>query len=316
MHRPNREIVAFSLSAVDLFASALGAFMIVVVLLLPYFRNLTDVEARRQEARQHLEEVKLALAEANTALAKAAAAARAAEAVAEAAESKRDLARQKHDAAGQAAGGSAKAMAACATTRASLAIGALDVVLAVDTTGSMGGELSALRTEIGGIARVLDRIAGEVRIGVVAYRDDDGMTAGSYVTRTLPLVPVGGGLAAIEGFLGGLDAAGGGNCPEDVHKALTEAAGLSWRPDARRHIVVVGDAEAAPSDQPEAFTRARDFAATGGKVSAVFTSHPDSSCSMDQAGPFFRKLATEGQGRFVDGDGTVMEAVLMALLGK
>lgn len=315
MRRPSREIVAFSLSAVDLFASALGAFMVVVVLLMPYYRNLSDVEARRQEARQHLEEVRTTLAPSEAAKARAAAAAAAAEAEAEAAESKRDQVRLTRDAARAAGGGTAKAMAACAETRASLAIGALDLVVALDTTGSMGPEITALRTEMGGIARVLDRIAGDVRLGVVAYRDDDGLTPGSYVTRSLPLTPVSGGLAAIESFLGSLTAEGGGNCPEDVHTALAEASAMRWRSDARRHVVVVGDAEAEPADQPDAFARARAFAATGGKVSAVFTPHAGNSCPQDTAGPFFRKLATEGQGQYLDRDGTVMEAVLMALLG-
>ena len=39
MRRPNREIVIFSVSAIDLFASALGAFILLMMLLFPYYRN-------------------------------------------------------------------------------------------------------------------------------------------------------------------------------------------------------------------------------------------------------------------------------------
>ena len=42
MRRPNRDISIFSTSAVDLFASALGAFILLVMLLFPYYRNAGD----------------------------------------------------------------------------------------------------------------------------------------------------------------------------------------------------------------------------------------------------------------------------------
>lgn len=42
MRRPNRETAVFSTSAVDLFASALGAFILLVMLLFPYYRNAGD----------------------------------------------------------------------------------------------------------------------------------------------------------------------------------------------------------------------------------------------------------------------------------
>lgn len=39
MRRPNREINIFSMSALDLFASALGAFVLLTIILLPYYLN-------------------------------------------------------------------------------------------------------------------------------------------------------------------------------------------------------------------------------------------------------------------------------------
>ena len=46
MKKLNREINVFSMSALDLFASALGAFIILGVLLLPYFPNTGDSPER------------------------------------------------------------------------------------------------------------------------------------------------------------------------------------------------------------------------------------------------------------------------------
>jgi len=45
MRRPNREINIFSISAVDLFASALGAFILLVMLVFPYYKNEGDDNA-------------------------------------------------------------------------------------------------------------------------------------------------------------------------------------------------------------------------------------------------------------------------------
>jgi hypothetical protein len=48
MRRPNRETAVFSTSAVDLFASALGAFILLVMLLFPYYRNAGDDSAHAE----------------------------------------------------------------------------------------------------------------------------------------------------------------------------------------------------------------------------------------------------------------------------
>lgn len=45
MKRPDREITVFSTSAIDLFASALGAFILLVMLLFPYYRHGGEGEA-------------------------------------------------------------------------------------------------------------------------------------------------------------------------------------------------------------------------------------------------------------------------------
>lgn len=54
-HRKNREINIFSMSALDLFACALGAFFILMILLFPYYKKETDtkrlLQASQEEAR-------------------------------------------------------------------------------------------------------------------------------------------------------------------------------------------------------------------------------------------------------------------------
>ena len=54
MRRPNRDTTVFSTSAIDLFASALGAFILLVMILFPYYRNAGSDGAfsRTQEIQQ------------------------------------------------------------------------------------------------------------------------------------------------------------------------------------------------------------------------------------------------------------------------
>ena len=51
MRRLNRETTVFNTSAIDLFASALGAFILLVMILFPYYRNAgsDDAFSRTQE---------------------------------------------------------------------------------------------------------------------------------------------------------------------------------------------------------------------------------------------------------------------------
>ena len=73
MKRKSREISIFSMSALDLFASALGAFILIAVVIFPFFPNTGTAdqldldEARRQAAslKQELSEAEEALADAS-----------------------------------------------------------------------------------------------------------------------------------------------------------------------------------------------------------------------------------------------------------
>jgi von Willebrand factor type A domain len=54
MRRPSRETTVFTTSAIDLFASALGAFILLVMILFPYYRNAgsDDAYSRTQEIQE------------------------------------------------------------------------------------------------------------------------------------------------------------------------------------------------------------------------------------------------------------------------
>jgi len=54
MRRPNRDTAVFTTSAIDLFASALGAFILLVMILFPYYRNAgqDDAFSRTREIQE------------------------------------------------------------------------------------------------------------------------------------------------------------------------------------------------------------------------------------------------------------------------
>ncbi len=100
----------------------------------------------------------------------------------------------------------------------------LDLVLVVDTTGSMGDEIAFLQRELIGITRAAARKAPgvSIRYGLVAYRDrgDD------YVVQNYGFTDSSG---EMSGWLRGLSAGGGGDYPEAAAAALSAGVGLNWR---------------------------------------------------------------------------------------
>jgi len=117
------------------------------------------------------------------------------------------------------------------------AVDALDLVLVLDTTGSMGDEMAYLRAELGDIIARLKRDAGnlDVRIGLVVYRDEGD----NYVTRSFPLS---GDIGSVQAALDAQDADGGGDVPEAVDRAMQAAGRMQWRADAAKALLLVADA--------------------------------------------------------------------------
>jgi Mg-chelatase subunit ChlD len=116
----------------------------------------------------------------------------------------------------------------------------IEVVFVLDTTGSMSGLIQAAKEKIWSIASSLAQAQDkpEIRMGLVAYRDrgDD------YVTK---VVDLNADLDAMYATLMDFQAGGGGDGPESVNQALSDAVNrISWSADQNTYRVVflVGDA--------------------------------------------------------------------------
>ncbi len=118
----------------------------------------------------------------------------------------------------------------------------VEVVFALDTTGSMGDLIAAAKEKIWSIATTLagSDPAPEIRMGLVAYRD----RGDTYVTKVIPLS---NDLDSIYAALMDFKADGGGDGPESVNQALYDAVhGITWSqdPNAYKVVFLIGDAPA------------------------------------------------------------------------
>ncbi|WP_196139581.1 VWA domain-containing protein [Aliikangiella sp. G2MR2-5] len=116
----------------------------------------------------------------------------------------------------------------------------VELVFALDTTGSMSGLINASKEKIWSIASTMAQAqpAPEIRIGLVAYRD----RGDEYITKVIPLSS---DLDAVYAELLDFRAQGGGDGPESVNEALYKAVhAIQWSqdPTAYKTVFLVGDA--------------------------------------------------------------------------
>jgi len=115
----------------------------------------------------------------------------------------------------------------------------LDVLFVMDTTGSMGEEISRLTSTIEIIYANLNELKPRplVRFGLVLYKD----RGDEYITQVVPLTD---DLDAFQAELEEVSADGGGDSPEDLESALDDAVNkIAWNEGGLRMAFVVTDAE-------------------------------------------------------------------------
>ena len=169
----------------------------------------------------------------------------------------------------------------------------LDVVFAIDATGSMADEIDVVKAQV---LQMMKKVqSGQprpyVRFGLVAFRD----RGDAYVTRDYPLTA---DAEAIQKAVNELEADGGGDTPEAVNEALHVAIQeMNWNLDqkTRRLVFLIGDA-APHTDYANDYdyrTELKVARERGIKVHAW-------GCSgIDESGqPEFQEIAELGKGEF------------------
>lgn len=176
----------------------------------------------------------------------------------------------------------------------------IDVVFAVDTTGSMGGLIDSAKRTVWSIATHIRKTdsQADIRVGLVAYRD----VGDDYVTRDFALSS---DLDAVFAELSSYQAAGGGDVPENVDAALDVTLHkMKWRSGAKKIVFVVGDAPpASRGDVPTFDTLAREAADKHITINAIRAGH-DSDTQVA-----FQQIAALGGGAYssIQQDGGVQQ---------
>jgi hypothetical protein len=318
--RPQRQgLEVLSISALDLFASALGVFVLVAVLMFPYYLRSPSVEIEEAgataafaaagaamvlaEREAAFEETRKAAAE--SALSDARRRVEEAEAAATALAAEAGRALEEAEQAVRDKAGTPE------RNPAALTITDLDLVMVLDATGSMAGELADLRASLLGIVRILHRLAPTLQVGFVAYKD----IGEPYVTRAFPLTAMDdGGKRDLVRFVEAIRAKGGGDIPEPVDTALEAATSMDWRSGARGQILVIGDAPAKAQGWQRALDLARAFRRSSTDEERPRTLSTILTGANPGAAPFFRALAEAGGGETIEHQGTMIESVLVQVL--
>ena len=164
-----------------------------------------------------------------------------------------------------------------------------DLLLAIDTTGSMGDEIAYLKSELRTILADLRRSHPglDIRLGLIVYRDLGDV----YVTRTYPFTA---DADAMQASLRAQYAAGGGDYPEAMDLALHRAVVQDWRPDAVKSLLLVADAPPHDENIGRAWRAAE--AARGKRIQIV----PVAASGVgDTADYVMRAMAAATQSRYI-----------------
>jgi hypothetical protein len=180
----------------------------------------------------------------------------------------------------------------------------VEVAFVLDTTGSMGGLIEGAKRRIWSIARRIGegRPRPELRIALVGYRD----IGDEYVTRVHDLS---GDMDEVYQVLSSFRANGGGDGPEHVSRALSDAVHrISWsQGPALRIIFLVGDAP-PHVDYQDGYDYHRHVLEARQQGIVVETI----LCGGDpQASAVWQQIASLGQGHYaqIDSQGGMAAAV-------
>lgn len=128
-----------------------------------------------------------------------------------------------------------------------------DVAIVLDTTGSMGDDISDVKKNMGRLLAKLKERSSSIglRLSLVLYRDKGE----SYVVKVAQGFT--DDIGAIDIAIQSVEVAGGGDEPEAVIDALGQTLkDLNWRTSASRSVVLIGDAPGHPSSHAGVSTEA------------------------------------------------------------
>lgn len=142
----------------------------------------------------------------------------------------------------------------------------LDLVLAIDATGSMGPYLEAAKQRLADLTRILQLLipADKLRMGLVTYNDEAQIVC-ELTTR----------LEDLRKRLGRVSASGGADWEEGVDKAFETAVRhrkMDWRREAAKVVILCGDAAAHSADLESMYALVKQMHEAPDKLSKIVLS--------------------------------------------
>lgn len=115
----------------------------------------------------------------------------------------------------------------------------VDIMIIMDTTGSMGEEINGLKASLTNFINYLDESGFDVQVGVLPY---DDYAPATDITLSKPWQDL-TDLTTAQNFVSELTAYGGGDFPENAYAAVMYAwNNASWRHRAQRILLLLTDA--------------------------------------------------------------------------
>jgi len=326
MKRNRSELSAISISALDVFASALGVFIILTSVSLPFIFNESQSNAKNLSQAQLEAEMKSA-SDPNEAIkdliSEIVALRSQIEELQKIAEDKSREAETNSNAAEELTQKFATLEQALKTAEENLEsilkakktvgmIPPIDIIIALDTTGSMTEQLRSLQGGVIYLARILMKLSESPAIGIVEIMDECDYS----FRKTFPLQELDSrSLSNLQRFvysMGKMHQGCNDDAEEGIHLALREALSSKWRTAAEKKVVVlISDFPPYPYVINEVHSNIVGFSTKeDDKVSIV---HPVSSYSTPKDVAIMKKLALLGKGEYIDGAGSVIGAIILAL---
>ena len=308
MKRRSKGLEIFSMSALDLFAAAMGAFVLIAVIALPYYKkeipdllskiSVLSEELTQKDAQIAAQELQIAQQSARI---------------------------EELDAGVKMAPARVKKLqeeVADVEKNLKYQLPNIDVVIVLDTTGSMGDVIDSLKQELGNLASVLGQLAPSAAIGIIGF-NDRRQTPAEYVIFPLQEVAAGGGslraiIRALQPIVAGAANRSflNNNPPENLYGGLRLAVKQPWRSNSEAQvIVVVTDALPHADTKREVLAAARDFAADKKKtITAVNVGNKKVIADYGEVKEFMEELARVGQGRYAETRSSLIAPILLGIL--
>lgn len=337
MRRRNTEINVFSMSALDLFACSLGVFVLLTVVFLPFFPNTGDHPAVSEQTMTRLSKAESTVDQLSK--------------VSDAQETQIKTLSSKNETLSSenetllSENVTLQSRLQSSENQSEMLIASLievqkrqtedpseeqaeierprgggsliefpplDVVIALDSTGSMRAQTEGLKTEITQFAILLRELSPSVGMGLVEYKDRcDQQTLRSFDLVEMDAVTI----PKIQAFANDVEP-GGDFCnsdgPEALKDALEVATQMNWRTDVGvQLIVIVTDNSAYPEEETEALELARAFAARGDGFSVGAAQVGADRETLR----FLSELVTVGGGDHIRAGGSFTSTILFSLAG-